>query len=268
MTAFIELIQTLISGISIGCIYGLVALGLVMLFKATEVLSFVHGEIMMMGAFIAYSCVVFFNMPYVFAFLSAVIFTGLLGVIIERLTIRPLIGEPVFSIVMVTIGLGYIFKALVSSLPFWGSDTYTISTPFTNKYIRSGELAIAYSHLFIILSSIALIIILALFFKFTKIGIAMRATSQNQLAAVYMGIGVTSVFSVTWGVTAALGGIAGVLIAPITLIHMNMGNFVIKAFPAAILGGFSSIPGAIIGELSSASPKTSPAFIFPKAGRM
>jgi branched-chain amino acid transport system permease protein len=248
MTALIELIQTSITGISIGCIYGLVALGLVMLFKATEVLSFVQGEIMMIGAFVAYSAVTFFNLSYLVAVLAAVLFTGLLGVIIERITVRSLIGEPVYSIIMLTIGLAYIFRAAVSMFPFWGTDTFGISTPFSGN-IRMGDLVIAQIHLVVILTTVILILMLALFFRFTKTGVAMRATSQNQLAAVYMGINVNSVFSITWGIASALGGIAGVLLAPITQIHMNMGFFVIKAFPAAVLGGFASIPGAIVGGL-------------------
>ncbi|MBU3915589.1 branched-chain amino acid ABC transporter permease, partial [bacterium] len=104
-------------------------------------------------------------------------------------------------------------------------------------------------HAFIIVSTVLLILLLGLFFRYTKIGVALRATSQNQLAAVYMGISVNRVFASTWCITAILGGIAGVLVSPITFVHMNMGFFVIKAFPAAVLGGFSSIPGAIVGGL-------------------
>jgi len=138
---------------------------------------------------------------------------------------------------------------VASMVPHWGTDTYGFSTPFSDQYLRSGELVIAQDHMFIIVSTVALILILAGFFRFTKMGVAMRATSQNQLAAVYMGIGVNRVFSATWCITAMLGGIAGVLVSPITFVHMNMGFFVIKAFPAAVLGGFSSVPGAIVGGI-------------------
>jgi branched-chain amino acid transport system permease protein len=249
MSPIIELIQTLITGVSVGCIYGLVALGLVMLFKATEVLSFVQGEIMMIGAFIAYSCITFFNMSYIAAFIMSILLTVILGVLIERVMIRSLIGEPVYSIVMLTIGLAYLFRAMVSMFPYWGSDIYGISTPFSSKNLRFGELVIALDHVLVIVCTVSLISLLALFFRFSKIGVAMRATSMNQLAAVYMGISVNSIFSLTWGIAAGLGGIAGVLLSPITQINVNMGFFVIKAFPAAVLGGFSSIPGAIVGGI-------------------
>lgn len=245
----VEFTQTLITGVSVGCIYALVALGLVILFKATEVFSFVHGEIMMLGAFIAFTCVTYFHMSYVLAFLASVVFSGLLGIGIERITIRPLIGEPVFVIAILTIGLGYIFRAVVSMIPQWGTETWGFKTPFSDHYLRSGDLVIAEDYMFIIIFTILLILVLAGFFRYTKIGVALRATSQNQLAAVYMGIGVDRVFTFTWAITAILGGVAGVLVSPITFVHMYMGLFVIKAFPAAILGGFSSIPGAIVGGL-------------------
>ncbi len=175
--------------------------------------------------------------------------TPLLGILIERITIRPLIGQPVYSIIILTIGLSYIFRAITSMIPAWGTDTYGFKTPFSYQNLRSGELVIAQDHMLIIVSTAGLILILALFFRFTKIGVALRATSQNQLAAVYMGISINRVFSATWCITAILGGIAGILISPFTFVHMNMGLFAIKAFPAAVLGGFSSIPGAIVGGL-------------------
>jgi branched-chain amino acid transport system permease protein len=247
--ALVEFIQTVLTGISIGCIYALVALGLVILYKATEIFSFVHGEIMMLGAFVAFSCITFFSASYLVAFLVTIVFSGILGILIERVTVRPLIGEPVFVVVILTIGLSYIFQAVASMIPQWGTDTYGFRTPFADQFVRSGELVIARDHLFIIICTIVLILLLTFFFRFTKLGVALRATSQNQLAAVYMGINVNRVFSLSWSITAILGGIAGILVSPITFIHMHMGLFVIKAFPAAILGGFSSIPGAIVGGL-------------------
>ncbi|MBT7890559.1 MAG: branched-chain amino acid ABC transporter permease, partial [Deltaproteobacteria bacterium] len=181
----VEFTQTVITGISTGCIYAIVALGLVILFKATEVFSFVHGEIIMLGAFVAYTCITFFHMSYWLGFLISVILTGILGMLIERITVRPLIGEPVFVIAILTIGLGYVFRAFASMVPQWGTDTYGFKTPFSDQYLRSGELVISQDHVFIIVCTIVLIVVLAGFFRFTKMGVALRATSQNQLAAVY-----------------------------------------------------------------------------------
>jgi branched-chain amino acid transport system permease protein len=244
-----ELFQCILSGISIGCIYGLVALGFVLIFKATEVINFAQGEMMVLGAFIAYSLITFLGFPYWAAILMATISLGIFGMILERVVLRPLIGEPVFAIVILTIGLGYFIRSFVSMVPAWGTDTLGFRTPFTERVLRFGKLVISWEHLAIISLTVLLILLLFCFFKFTRIGVAMRATSQNQLAAVYMGISINKVFSLTWIISAAVGGFAGVLLSPITFVHMNMGFIGLKAFPAAVLGGFGSIPGAIVGGL-------------------
>jgi branched-chain amino acid transport system permease protein len=244
-----ELLQCILSGISIGCIYGLVALGFVLIFKATEVINFAQGEMMMLGAFIAYSLITFLGFPYWAAILMTTISLGIFGMILERVVLRPLIGEPVFAIVILTIGLGYFIRSFVSMVPAWGTDTLGFRTPFTERVLRFGKLVISWEHLAIVSLTVLLILLLFCFFKFTRIGVAMRATSQNQLAAVYMGISINRVFSLTWIISAAVGGFAGVLLSPITFVHMNMGFIGLKAFPAAVLGGFGSIPGAIVGGL-------------------
>ena len=249
MELFIEVTQTILSGIAIGCIYGLVALGFVLIFKATEVINFAQGEMMVIGAFIALTLINVLHLPYWTALLFATVCLGLFGLILERVVLRSLIGEPVFAIVMLTIGLGYFVRSSVSMVPGWGTDTYGFKTPFTDKVVRYGQLVLSWEQLAIILMTSTLILILYAFFRFTRIGVAMRATSQNQLAAVYMGISVNRVFSLTWIISAALGGFAGVLLSPITFVHMNMGFIGLKAFPAAVLGGFGSIPGAIVGGL-------------------
>lgn len=249
MTLVNEILQTVLSGVAAGCIYGLVALGFVMIFKATEVINFAQGELMMLGAFIAFSLVTFLKLPYWAALVLTTAIMSVLGFVIERVVLRPLIGQPVFSFVMVTIGLMIFLKSVVSMIPGWGTDTYGFRTPFTEKFVRKGGLIISWEHVSIIALTLLLILLLYSFFRYTKIGTAMRAASQNQLAAVYMGISVNRIFSLTWIISAALGGFAGVLLSPITFVHMNMGFIGLKAMPAAILGGFYSIPGAIVGGL-------------------
>jgi branched-chain amino acid transport system permease protein len=242
-----EILQTILSGISIGCIYGIVALGFVLIFKATEVINFAQGEMMVLGAFIAYTLTTIFGFSYWAALLISTLCLGLIGMLLERVILRPLIGEPTFVIFILTIGLGYFIKSFVSMVPGWGTDTYGFRTPFTDKTLDYAGLVISWEHLSIIIMTTVLILILFAFFRYTRIGVAIRATSQNQLAAVYMGISVFRVFSLTWIISGALGGIAGVLLSPITFVHMNMGALGLKAFPAAILGGFGSIPGAMVG---------------------
>ena len=244
-----ELIQTIISGIAIGCIYGLVALGFVLIYKATDVINFAQGEMMVLGAFCAYSLITYFHFSYAAALAFTILALGLFGMLLERVVLRPLIGEPVFAIIMLTIGLGYFLRSAVSMVPGWGTDTYGFKTPFTDRFLRSGDLVLSWEQMAIIIMTAVLILALWMFFRFSRVGVAMRAASQNQLAAVYMGISVTRVFSLTWTIAAALGGVAGILLSPITFVHMNMGFIGLRAFPAAVLGGFSSIPGAITGGL-------------------
>jgi branched-chain amino acid transport system permease protein len=242
-----EIIQTILSGVAVGCIYGLVALGFVLIYKATEVINFAQGDMMVLGAFSAYSMITFLGWPYWVALIVTTVCMGFLGTILERVVLRSLIGEPVFAIVMLTLGLGYLIRATVSMVPGWGTDTYGFHTPFSDRTLNYGELVLAQEQVAIIVMTVLFILALFLFFRYTRVGVAMRATSQNQLAAVYMGISINKVFSLTWTISAALGGAAGILLAPITFVHMMMGFIGLKAFPAAVLGGFGSVPGAIVG---------------------
>lgn len=259
-----EVVQTVITGISMGCVYGLVALGFVLIFKATEVINFAQGELLMLGAFISYTLIAFLNFPYWAALLGTILFMGFFGTLLERTVLRSLVGEPVYAIVIVTIGISFFLRSTVSMIPGWGTDTYGFRTPFTEKLVRVGQLVISWENLSIILITSALIFILFSFFRYTRVGTAMRATSQNQLAAVYMGISVTKVFSLTWTIAAALGGIGGILLAPITFVHMNMGFIGLKAFPAAVLGGFGSLPGAMVGGLIIGITESLAGFYLPK----
>jgi branched-chain amino acid transport system permease protein len=227
----------------------MVALGFVLIYKSTEVINFAQGELLMLGAFISFSLITSLHLSYWAALLITVFVMGIVGAILERAVLRPLVGEPVYAIVIVTIGISYFLRSMVSMIPGWGTDTYGFQTPFTGKFVRSGELVLSWENLAIITIAMLLIAAVFTFFRYSRMGTAMRATSQNQLAAVYMGISVTKVFSLTWIIAAVLGGIGGILLAPITFVHMNMGFIGLKAVPAAVLGGFTSPPGAIVGGL-------------------
>jgi branched-chain amino acid transport system permease protein len=153
---------------------------------------------------------------------------------------------------MLTIGIGYLARGLVTMIPGWGTDTHTLPVPYKDEVVRfgSGEgLVISMEHVAIIAVTAFLIAALYLFFRYTRLGIAMQATSQNQLAAFYMGIPVRRINMLIWGISAAVSACAGLLLAPITFVHANMGFIGLKAFPAAVIGGFGSIPGALVGGL-------------------
>ncbi len=244
-----QLIQLLISGVSQGCIYGLIALGFVLIYKATETVNFAQGELMMLGAFAGLAGTVYLGLPFWVAFLGAVAATAVLGIATERLVLRPILGQPAFAIVMVTLGLGYIGRGLVTMIPEVGTETHTLPAPFKDEVLKLGGLVIGMEHVVVIAVTIALCLLLYAVFRFTRTGIAMQAASQNQLAAWYMGIPVQRLNGMIWGISAAVAAVAGVLLAPITFVHANMGFIGLKAFPAAVVGGFGSLPGAIVGGL-------------------
>jgi branched-chain amino acid transport system permease protein len=245
----VQLLQLVISGIAQGCIYGLIALGFVLIYKATETVSFVQGELMMLGAFIGLACMTFLSFPFWLAVPSAIAAMAAFGVLSERVVIRPILGQPAFSIVMLTIGMGYVGRGLITMVPNIGTETHTLPVPYKDQAWNVGALVLNVEQLVVIGSTAVLSLMLYAMFKYTKLGIAMQAASQNQLAAYYMGIPVKRLNGLVWGLAAAVAAIAGLLLAPITFVHANMGFIGLKAFPAAVVGGFGSLPGAIVGGL-------------------
>lgn len=240
-------LQVIFSGIAQGCIYGLIALGFVLIYKATETVSFAQGELMMVGAFCGLGLVSALGWPYWLALPSALLAMALLGWLIERATIRPILGQPAFSVVMLTFGLGYVARGLVTMIPGVGTDTHAFPTPYQDQTFEFGGLVIGASQVVVVLATALLCLLLYGVFSRSRVGIAMQAASQNQLAAYYMGIPVKRLNGLVWALAAAVATVAGLLLAPITFVHANMGFIGLKAFPAAVVGGFSSLPGAIVG---------------------
>jgi branched-chain amino acid transport system permease protein len=245
----LQFIQLIISGVAQGCIYGLIALGFVLIYKATETVSFVQGDLMMLGGFIGLAAMTALGFPFWLAILSAIVAMGLFGLFIERLVIRPILGQPQFTIVMLTIGIAYILRGLITMIPGIGTETHTLPVPFKDQVLSAGGLLLSVEQLVIIGATALLCAVLYAVFRFTTVGIAMQASSQNQLAAYYMGIPVQKLNGLVWALAAAVAAVAGLLLAPITFVHVNMGYIGLKAFPAAVVGGFGSLPGAIVGGL-------------------
>lgn len=251
-----QILQLVISGIAQGCIYGLIALGFVLIYKATETVSFAQGELMMLGAFLGLVTMTMLGFPFWLSVISAIIAMAIFGIALERLVIRPILGQPAFSIVMLTIGIGYVARGLVTMIPTIGTETHTLPVPYKDMIWKLGgdangvgALVLNIEQLVVIGSTAVLCAVLFTVFRYSKIGIAMQASSQNQLAAYYMGIPVKTLNGLVWGLAAAVAAIAGLLLAPITFVHANMGFIGLKAFPAAVVGGFGSLPGAIVGGL-------------------
>ena len=244
-----QFVQLLISGVSQGCIYGLIALGFVLIYKATETVSFAQGELMMLGAFCGLALMTVLGFPFWVAVLASILAMGLFGTVLERAVIRPILGQPAFSIVMLTIGVGYVLRGLITMIPNIGTDTHTLPVPYAGEVLRLGALVVSAEQIVVIGVTGVLCAGLFAMFRYSKLGVAMQASSQNQLAAYYMGIPVKRLNGLVWGLAAGVAAVAGLLLAPITFVHANMGFIGLKAFPAAVVGGFGSLPGAIVGGL-------------------
>ena len=242
-----EVLQLLLSGISHGCVYGLIALGFVLIYKATEMLNFAQGELMMAGAFVAFTFINLLGFPFLLGFAATLVAMAGLGMALERGVVRPMIGEPPFAVLMLTIGLGFVLRAVAGAV--WGNEPRTLDVPFAGEVLAVGGIVLGYDNLVVVAGTAVLCVALWLFFRYSRMGVAMQAASQNQLAAYYSGVPVKRVTSLVWGISAAISATAGVLVAPIALIDPAMGLVGIKAFAAAIVGGFGSLPGAIVGGL-------------------
>ncbi len=259
-----QILQLLISGVAQGCIYGLIALGFVLIYKATETVSFAQGELMMLGSFLALALLAGLGMPFWISIPATMLAMGLFGLALERTVIRPILGQPAFSIVMLTIGISYVARGAITMIPDVGTDTRVLPVPYNDAVARVGGLVLDIEQMVVIGATAVLCGVLAMLFKHTKIGIAMQASSQNQLAAYYMGIPVQRLNGLVWALAAAVAAIAGILLAPITFVHANMGFIGLKAFPAAVVGGFGSLPGAIVGGLIIGIVESMAGFFLPE----
>ncbi len=240
-------LQLIINGLVVGSIYSLVALGFVIIYKATKVVNFAQGELVMVGAYVCFSLTVQFQLPFILAFFMTLAFSVVLGMAIERMILRPLIGEPIISVIMVTVGLSTVLKALVQL--FWGTQirVYPQVLPQEPFFIAGLPIAPVYIVAFILAG--LLFGVFTLFFKYSRYGIAMRATAHDQMAAASMGIGIKNIFALSWCIATVVSAIGGVILGNINGINSQLGHLGLKVFPAVILGGLDSLLGAALGGL-------------------
>jgi branched-chain amino acid transport system permease protein len=243
----VELLQLIVGGTAQGCVYGLIALGFVLIYKATEMVNFAQGDLMMLGAFVAMSPIGTMGMNYWLGFLLAALAMAVFGYLLDAVVLRRIIGQPQFAIVILTISMGFLFRAAAGFI--WGHEPQSFETPFTNRIINAGGVILPLESISMIAGTILLAALLYLFFTYTKLGNAMQAASQNQLAAYYMGIPVKRINSLIWALSAIVATIAGVLLSPVSLVDPSIGFLGIKAFAAAIVGGFGSLLGTVLGGL-------------------
>lgn len=244
--SFADVMQLAIIGLAQGSLYSLIAIGLVLIYKATEQINFAQGEFMMLGAFFGFQFIVLSGIPFWLGFLLAIAVLGAIGYTYDALVIRRLTGQPVFVIFILTLATGIVLRALAGM--YWGFDSFSLPSMMPGTIDLSGVI-IGWDHVIAILAAALLSLALFLFFRFSRVGIAMQALSLNQLAAFYMGMPVKRLTSSIWALAAMFGALAGLLLGPIALVSTQMGFIGFKAFAGAIVGGFGSIPGAVLGCL-------------------
>ena len=242
-----QVLQLAINGMAIGAIYALVALGLVLTYKATEVLNFAHGDLLMAASFVGWGLIVGLGWPFWLAALCTVVLAAALSWIIDARVMRLIVGQPQFAGVMLTIAIAFMLRGLVSMA--FGPESRTYPTPWTGQKTQLGTIVVADLNLVIVVAALLITLVLFWFLKKTNLGVAIQAASQNQLAAFLSGIRVKRVTSLVWAISGAIAAVCGLLLAPIALVDIGLWIVVLKALAAVVLGGFGSVPGAIVGGL-------------------
>src|SRR5713226_10733207 len=246
-------LQLVFAGIALGCIYALIGLGFSIIFKASEVINFAQGELLLVGAYIAYAGMYEWHLGFLVSGLLGMVVTVLIGLLFERLVLRRMIGRPVFSILMITIGLDTILRTAVivkaGSNPLSAPAPYTIKDGFDIS-TASGVIHLGANDLLTIMVTVIMCALIFYFFQYTRYGLAMRATALDQEAALAVGINIRMVYALAWGIAAAIATIGGVFLAIGSFaMDPTLGGAALLAFPAIILGGIDSITGAVVGGI-------------------
>ena len=239
------LLQLVLNGLVIGSIYALVGLGFVVIYKSSSILNFAQGEFLMLGAYVCVAIFTAYHVPFWAAFVLTLVFSALLGVLMERLLLRPMIGEPVISVIMLTLGLASVLKAVVQGI--WGTETVPYPPIFPTAPVMVGPLPVSQGYLYSMGSVALLLVLFTLFFKFTRAGIAMRATAFSQQVALSMGISVKRIFALAWSIAAVVSAVGGVLLGGVRGgVDGAFAFFGLKVIPVVILGGLDSVLGAVV----------------------
>ena len=240
-------LMTITTGVMVGGIYALVALGWVLIYKCSGVLNLAMGELTLIGAYVSLS---FYSMgiPFLLALLFSLIIGLVLGILTERIFLDKLIGEPVLTVIMVTVGLSFFFKGSVELI--WGTDTRVFTPPvFSIEPIRLGPLVIGQVYLWSFVAAIVLLCIFVGFFQYTRWGLAMQATADDEMAALSLGVSARFVYAAAWAIAFMAAGVGGTLLGNINGLNISVGYLGLLVLPAVVLGGLNSVPGAIVGGI-------------------
>lgn len=240
------MLQLVISGIAVGGVYSLMALGFVLIFKASSVVNFGPGELVLFGAYVAWATILQMRFPLVVALPLTLVVAVLLGLLIERGVLRPLIGEPIISVIMVTFGFASVIRGFLNMT--WGSDTRPFPVLFSPEPFRVGPVPVSPVHLWSFVGVMVLLGAFSLFFRFSLTGMAMRATADNQQVAQSLGVSVKWVFALSWCIATGVSTLAGIILGSVRGgVDFSLAELGLKVFPVVILGGLDSVSGAIIG---------------------
>jgi len=249
--------QLIISGLSIGFCYALIAISMVIIYKTSEVLNFAQGEMAMLATFVAYTMLTGLGLPFAAAFPLTLVFAFVLGALIHLCFLRPAKEPTLLGLIIITLGTEMILYGTAGWL--FGADTKNFPSPIsdTNVHVlqdvhlgalRLGDVVVSDLNIVVVATAVVLMLLLGAFFRFTRLGIAMKATAQNPAAAELMGIRTKRIYTFTWGLSSLVGAVAGMLMAPLTMLDPNMMmDPMLKGFAAAVLGGMTSLVGCVLG---------------------
>ena len=248
----ITFLQATFEGLSLGAVYSLVAIGFVLIYNATDVLSFAQPALVVVGAGLISALAVDRGVPFWIAFFVGILLTGIIGLVMERTFLRPMVGEPVFSVAILTIGIDILLRTVLNN---WiGLNPRYLGDPFQSfgnfGSVNVGGVTLKYLEISALITGIVIIILLSVFFKRSKYGVAMMATSYDQEAALAQGINVGRIFGLVWLISGVLAGFAGFFITG-GFNTLTQASFLsaLRVLPAVAIGGLDSIPGAVIGSL-------------------
>ncbi len=241
-------LQLMLTGLMVGAIYSLVAVGFVLIYKASGIFNLAQGELLMIAAYMCWAFLVQAHLPLWLGLLLTLGAAALLGLVIERLALRPMIGQPLFAIVMITIALSIILKGIVTGI--WRGSQYYFPEFLAAAPMHLGGVILSQQHLYCFVAAILAVVALTFYFNRTKSGLAMRAVAEDHQVAQSTGVSVKMVFAMTWAIAAIVSAIGGILLGSINGVNFNLSVLGLKALPVVLLGGLDSILGAIIAGLA------------------
>jgi branched-chain amino acid transport system permease protein len=244
MTFFLQLV---ITGFALGMVYALIAIGFVIILKCSEAFNIAQGHFVMIGGYLGYTFLVTFGLPIWASLVAAIVVAIIMGLLIERLALRPLVGQPVLAVVMMTIALSTVLEGLATLL--WGGEYKTYHGVLPTINLQLGQLSIPSETTIAMIVSVVSVAGLMLLFRYTKMGLAMRATADDEQVVESVGIRVTSVYALSWGIASVLGVVGGILLGGISGVMIPLAQIGVKAFAVVLLGGVNSVGGAIVAGI-------------------